>query len=73
MIEPIPPRRLRELRRMHYASFADYDPNEFVLHHAWSFFTEQPQARWYDGRCFVAVSRCASSSRGYRLDLSVRT
>lgn len=54
MIEPIPPRRLRELRRTHYASFADYDPGEVVLHHAWSFFTEQPQAQWYDGRCFVA-------------------
>ncbi|MFM6998443.1 MAG: GNAT family N-acetyltransferase [Bacteroidota bacterium] len=54
MIDARPPRRLLDLRRIHYASFADYDADETVLRHAWTFFTEQPQAAWYDGQTFVA-------------------
>lgn len=54
MLDSSPPRRLLDLRRIHYGAFADYDPGETVLRHAWSFFTEQPQAAWYDGRSFVA-------------------
>ena len=54
MLKTAPPTRLLDLRRAHYASFADYDPSETVLRHAWTFFTEQPQATWYDGRSFVA-------------------
>jgi hypothetical protein len=48
-----PPDRLLALRRAHYSEFADYDPSETVLRHAWTFFREQPRAQWYDGRGFV--------------------
>ena len=48
-----PPPRLFELRRAHYSGFADYDPEEPVLRSAWAFFTEQPQAQWYEGNGFV--------------------
>ena len=48
MLNTAPPTRLLDLRRAHYAYFADYDPSETVLRHAWTFFTEQPQAQWYN-------------------------
>lgn len=54
MLNTAPPTRLLDLRRAHYASFADYDPSETVLRHAWTFFTEQPQPQWYNGQTFVA-------------------
>lgn len=54
MLDATPPPRLLDLRRAHYAGYADYDPNETVLRHAWTFFAEQPHATWYDGATFVA-------------------